>query len=149
MQNGTAAEGDLKEKKKQIIRKVISTQRKPIMNGNNQAQQQMSENKIDNVSRREPYSFDINHIIDNINSLAFSDTLEKYYRRYFGWSWPSYIIFQVLRFLVFRVFFKGLRIWFNSLYRKFKWARRITLLVYKAVNAIFFRKQGKAIPDAR
>ena len=104
----------------------------------------MSEEKIDNING--PYSFSINQIIKNINSLAFNDTLEIYYKRFFGWSWPSYIIFQILRFLVVRILFKGLIIWFNSMYNKFKWARRITLFVYKIIDRLFLKnnvKKGK------
>lgn len=102
----------------------------------------MSEDKT--ISKQD--SHDLHYIstfFNNIDSYLNTDKIKVYYKQYFGWTWPSAIIFYILKFLVFNVVIRTLKFWYNSLFRKFKWAKRISLFFYKIIN-YFIKKNNHA-----
>ena len=103
----------------------------------------MSENKLTNQDIQDNQNIHyIGRFFKNIDSYLNTDKIKVYYKQYFGWSWPSAIIFYILKFLVFNVVIRTLKFWYYSVFRKFKWAKRISLFVYKTVN-YFIKKNDK------
>lgn len=95
---------------------------------------------------------DIHYIatfFNNIDSYLNTDKIKIYYKQYFGWSWVSAIVFYILKFLVFNVIIRTLKFWYNSLFRKFKWAKRISLFVYKVFNYFVKKNNKAAVPPPR
>ncbi|KAL6931672.1 hypothetical protein ACO0R3_003137 [Hanseniaspora guilliermondii] len=99
-----------------------------------------------NISNNKQDSYDLHYIssfFNNLDSYLNTDKIKIYYKQYFGWTWPSAIIFYILKFLVFNVVIRTLKFWYNSLFRKFKWAKRISLFFYKIIN-YFIKKNNHA-----
>lgn len=105
----------------------------------------MSEDKT--ISKQDSYDLhSISTFFNNLDSYLNTDKIKVYYKQYFGWTWPSAIIFYILKFLVFNVVIRTLKFWYNSLFRKFKWAKRISLFFYKIINYLAKKNNHATAP---